>query len=335
MKRIKSINFVLALLLLITPILPAADAVRESDLRNLKSKMETSLQNIDGKEAVRGTGTGGADTTYKTLSKVEMKIDNAYFDETSQSSFAKNKVMTMLSQLAVAGAYAIGTAEQPATVLQLQEQASSLSKSNDPEFQALGQKYEKLSIAVQNGNNIEAQTIAQDIQSYVQQNAPVIAAGYQPTKKENALVSGFAGVLSRSLGRILPVLTTFALGALFKALGFGLLAANPVGLAISIILSETIGAVASGIGSGGNVDWTPVGNTGVNQATGLADQGAMSLEQNLQNSLNGTNNSSGDTSASGNTAVAPPPTPQPDINTMDIMKKQEREATQGKSYTPK
>jgi hypothetical protein len=198
------------------------------------------------------------------------------------TDYTKSKTMEMLGQLAITTAFAIGTAELTKQKSLVDETATGLKGSQDPQYQELGNMYQQLGVYMEEGNEVEAQGYAEQIKNYTSSNAPNIDSGYRPSEEENTLLSGLAGVLARSLGRIGNLLVTVGLNKLFQMLGFGALASNPLGLAISIVLQETVGAVAGSISNNGEIDWKPVENSAIGQSVDLADQGAKNVEGKIE-----------------------------------------------------
>jgi hypothetical protein len=282
MKKILSL---ILSVLIVAPVF-GYDEDRAKGLTMIKSKMENVLQNLQSNKTVDGSR-GYGDTTYKTLSKLKAKLDTDYFNKTLATDYTKSKIMTMLAQLAITAAHSIGTAAQGEQATLIQTTGSSLQASKDPQYQAIGSQFITLAGQISQGNDIEAQSTADSIKQYVTSEAPVISSDYKPSPQENALVSGLASVLSSSLSRILGMLSTFGIAALFKALGFGLLASNPIGLAVAILMQETIGAVATSITGNGQINWQPVENSAVSQVVGVTDKGTSAITNGTQNQLNG------------------------------------------------
>jgi len=256
-------------------------AGRREGVEATKEKMEDIISQAANAEAVPVNNQKYVNN-YKTLSSINVKLTDDYYNKTSISDYTKAKTMDMLGQLAITSAFAIGTADQNKQTALISEQAEALSASKDPEYQAIGNKYTQLAAALKSGNEIEAQSIAASIQEYTNNNAPGIDPGYKPSKEENSLLAGLGSVLSGSLGRIGSMLTSFGLTKLLTMLGGAALAANPLTMAIGIILGDTIGAVASSVTNGGVVNWEPVENSTINQTA----SGVGGATNNLQGALN-------------------------------------------------
>ncbi len=282
MKRIISIFLSI---LIIVPIF-GYDEDRAKGLGMVKGKMDNVLQNLQTNRPADGSR-GYGDTTYKTLSKLNAKLDTDYFNKTLATDYTKSKIMTMLAQLAITAAHSIGTAAQGEQATLIQTTGSSLQATKDPQYQAIGSQFSTLAGQISKGNDIEAQGTADSIKQYVTSEAPVISSDYKPSQQENALVSGLASVLSSSLSRVLGMLSTFGIAALFKALGFGALASNPIGLAIAIVMQETIGAVATSVTGNGQINWQPVESTAMSQVVNVTNKGTNAITNNTQNQLNG------------------------------------------------
>lgn len=280
----RTIKIVALILFLFISATYGMDEERSGGFTSTKMKMQTALQQLQSKQP-DPAALGFGDTTYKTLSRLKTNLSTQYFDKTLMTDYTKSKVMEMLSQLAITSAFSIGTAGQTEQGNIISNASDSLSGSSDPEYQKIGQLFDSLAESISEGNEVTAKSIAAQIQEYVDEAAPEIAAGYQPTKEENSLLAGLAGVLSNSMGRILGMLSSFGMAMLFKTLGFGALASNPIGLGISIILQETLGAVFTGVTGGGEVNWQPVESAVVNQSTGLTEQGASVVEDNIKTTL--------------------------------------------------
>jgi len=277
----KKIVVLIVAVLFLTTLITAYDQERAQGLQDTKSKMRQMLYEVKSKQPANAYG----DITYKTLQKVRMKLDSDYYNKTLMTDFTKSKTMEMLAQLAITSAFAVGTAEQDAQIKIVKDTSNSLSGSSDSFYQELAGKYSSLAKAMEEGNEIEAQTIAQDIKKYVSKYKPHIPDGYQASNEENNILAGLGGILANSLGRIGNMLSMFALDKLFTMLGWGALATNPLGLAVGIIMQETIGAIASGIGSREDIVWKNVEDTAVNQITGLAKQGVNSQLDKVQQGL--------------------------------------------------
>lgn len=275
MKKIASLIVVLSLLSNVC--LFAYDEERNKGITALKSKQQRVLQEIDQKEPVSPYG----DTMVRTLSQIKATIDSKYYNTAAESDYTKAKVMEMLSQLAITSAFAVGTAAQPEQLALVKQQATELLASSDPQMQQLGQKYSDLAQAIEKGDSIQAQAIAGEIKEYVTQNEPSISPGYAPSAKENTFLAGLGSVLSNSLMKVGSLLTTFGVQGLLTLLGGAALASSPLGIAVSILMSDTIGAVANGIMNNGQINWDQTGSSGANVAGVGANSGTMQLEKAL------------------------------------------------------
>lgn len=285
MKRVTSLTLVVLMTICQSLPLIASDDVRSQGMQQVKGKMNNAMQQLDTKQPETANG-GYGDTTYKTLSKVHATLDTNYYNKTLESDYTKNKIMTMLGQLAITSAYSIGTAMQGQQTKLVTAQATSLQASNDPNYQAMGQQFATLATEMSQGNSIEAKQTAVEIQAYAAQNCPQIDSGYKPTPQENALLAGLASVLSNCMGAILGMLGNAGIQALLTALNIAGAATGPIGTVISTLIQSTIGAVFTGVTSGGKINWTPVANTATGQAVNVAGQGSSAIQSSVQTNVN-------------------------------------------------
>jgi hypothetical protein len=284
----KIISLTLVALMFIGPIsIFANDPEREQGVQSLKGKMSTVLQEIDNEKPTEETKYG--DTTYKTLSQVKANLSTDYFNRTTETDYMKNKILTMLGQLAVTSAFSIGTAQQAKQTALVNSTASNLEASSDTDYQTLGQKYQTLATQIQEGNSIEADATAAEIQNYVQSVAPTIDSNYKPTQQENALLAGLASILSSSLSSVMGILGSLGIQKLLTLLGQAALSASPIGLAVSAILQSTLGVVFTGITGGGQINWQAVNQTASNQVTNIASKGSSEVQQKIQTNLDQVN----------------------------------------------
>lgn len=303
MRKIISLITVASMFALQTLPLLASDDVRAQGMEQVKGKMQSAMQSLDTEKPQTAAGEAGqyGDTTFKTLSQVRAKLDTTYYNKTLESDYTKNKIMTMLGQLAITSAYSIGTAMQGQQTQLVSTQAKSLQASSDPNYQAMGQQFSTLATEMAQGNDIEAKQTAAEIQSYAAQNAPVIDPGYKPTQQENALLAGLGSVLANCMSSIMGMLGNAGVQALLTALGCA--AGGPIGMVVSVLIQSTIGAVYTGVTNGGTINWAPVANAATSQTTNLAGQGASTIQNGVQTNLN--------------TAVSQI-TPLPNVNTTGV-----------------
>jgi hypothetical protein len=279
--KIKSLIVVISLFAFVVALY-AGKEERADGVQAAKDKINKILSEAEQAEA---NNTAMYERNYRTLSSINMKLDGGYYGKTADSDYTKAKTLDMLAKLGFVAASSIGTADLDKQIALLLQQSAALKASGDPQYAQVASDYDALAEALKSGNEIEAENIASRINEYVQTNAPSIDPGYQPTAKENSLLAGLASVLSQSLGAVGSMLTSFGLTKLLTLLGGAALASNPLSIAIGMILSNTIGAVASGISNNGVVDWQPVGDTASGLVTGGVSDNVNSANSKLQESL--------------------------------------------------
>lgn len=132
-----------------------------------------------------------------------------YYNQASQSNWAKAQVMQSLATFAQSLAQTTGSSLAPQGAGQAQQVGQALSASSDPQFQQMGAGLQSESSQMMNGNAPGAEQSAQAISEIP---PPVVPPSYTPTPQESALVEG----LNTAIG--------FVLQAFFSVLGASLFA---------------------------------------------------------------------------------------------------------------
>jgi len=162
-----------------------------------------------------------------TANKKRQCFTAKQYNQAAKSNWAKAQLMQGLSILSQQLANTVGTAYAPQSAGQLQQYATQLQQSDDPQFQQVGALYNQEAQAIQTGNVQAADQSATQVASV---QAPYVAPGYQPSQIENSQVQAFnqgVGSVIASLGGILG---TIAVAAILTELGVPQLAPALMGV---------------------------------------------------------------------------------------------------------
>ncbi len=138
------------------------------------------------------------------------------YNQAAKSDWVKAQVMQGLSTLSQQLANTAGTAFSTQSVSQLQQTATQLKQSEDPQFQQIGTLYTQEAQALQGGNIQGADQAANQVAAVPQ---PYVAPGYQPTQQESALAQAFNQVIGAVIAGLGGILGTIAVSQLLQALG--------------------------------------------------------------------------------------------------------------------
>lgn len=213
-----------------------------------------------------------------TLHKKNQCFTAKQYNQAAKSNWVKAQLMQGLSVLSQQLANTVGTAYAPQSAGQLQQYATQLQQSDDPQFQQVGALYNQEAQAIQTGNVQAADQSATQVASV---QAPYVAPGYQPSQIENSQVQAFnqgVGSVIASLGGILG---TIAVTAILTELGVPQLAPAVMG-AISTGSTMLNGNTSTmGASSFSASSMSSLSNTGNYVMTGsnMAQNASVSLQQ--------------------------------------------------------
>ena len=191
------------------------------------------------------------------------------FNQARKSDWAKCQVMDGLSTLSQQLAKTAGTAFALNSAGQLQQYATQLKQSDDPQFQQIGILYGQEAQALQTGNIQGADQAANQVSAVPK---PYVPPGYQPTQGESQLVSAFNQVIGTIIAGLGGILGTFAVSQILQALGIPSLA-SLLGMGqvagSSLATGQNPSAVANNTGAnviyqGGNSAMQQLGSINVN-----------------------------------------------------------------------
>ena len=158
---------------------------------------------------------------YASISSKKSCFTANQFNQARKSDWAKCQVMDGLSTLSQQLAKTAGTAFALNSAGQLQQYATQLKQSDDPQFQKIGILYGQEAQALQTGNIQGADQAANQVSAVPK---PYVPPGYQPTQGESQLVSAFNQVIGTIIAGLGGILGTFAVSQLLQALGIPSLA---------------------------------------------------------------------------------------------------------------
>lgn len=157
-----------------------------------------------------------ASRNYASLSKSNSCFTASQYNQARKSDWAKSQVMDGLSTLSQQLAKTAGTAFAMNSATQLQQYATQLKQSDDPDFQKIGILYTQEAQALQTGNIQAADQAANQVSAIPK---PYIPPGYQPTQGESQLVQAFNQVVGTIIAGLGGILGTFAVAQILQALG--------------------------------------------------------------------------------------------------------------------
>ncbi|HEY5037821.1 MAG TPA: hypothetical protein VIJ93_01995 [bacterium] len=198
------------------------------------------------------------------------------YNQATKSNWVKAQVMQGLSTLSQQLANTAGTAFAPQSASQLQQTATQLKQSDDPQFQQIGTLYTQEAQALQTGNIQGADQAANQVAAVPQ---PYVAPGYQPTQQESALAQAFNQVIGALIAGLGGILGTFAVSQLLQALGIPNLSSllgTGQATGTSLAMGQNPGVAMNNAGAnvvqtGGSVALQQLGSVNVKQ---LQNQGS-------------------------------------------------------------
>lgn len=161
-------------------------------------------------------GKSYASRNYPGLSKKSSCFTANQFNQARKSDWVKSQVMDGLSTLSQQLAKTAGTAFAQNSAGQLNQYATQLQQSDDPQFQQIGILYTQEAQALQTGNIQAADQTANQVSAVPK---PYVPPGYQPTQGESQLVSAFNQVIGTVIAGLGGILGTFAVTQILQALG--------------------------------------------------------------------------------------------------------------------
>jgi hypothetical protein len=161
-------------------------------------------------------GSRHAPRNYVSISRKKSCFTASQYNQAAQSDWVKSQVMAGLSILGQQLANTAGTAFAQNSAGQLNQYATQLNQSDDPQFQQIGTLYTQEAQALQSGNVQAADQAANQVSAVPQ---PYVAPGYQPTQQESQVASAFNQVIGTIIAGLGGVLGTLAVSQILQALG--------------------------------------------------------------------------------------------------------------------
>lgn len=218
-------NLLLALLVLGIPLAARADS-SDDEMRNYQKSLHDAFKDFPDKPQPGqmenpgyGRGSGGGKNSSNPFSTSNL-------NKASQSAYAKSQVMKTIGQLALAWAQSAGSMQGLQSSQQASQLAGSLSASNDPQFQQMGQLLNQESSDISQANRPAAESLAGQIQSVP---PPYVPPGYQPTQGESWLVQAFNGAAATVISSLTGVLGVVVVKDILSGLGI-----NPSGWSLGL-----------------------------------------------------------------------------------------------------
>ena len=174
------------------------------------------MKQLSALPKAHSNGNSYASRNYASLSKRSTCFTANQFNQARKSDWAKSQVMDGLSTLSQQLAKTAGTAFAQNSAGQLNQYATQLKQSDDPQFQQIGILYTQEAQALQNGNIQAADQAANQVSAVPK---PYVPPGYQPTQGESQLVSAFNQVIGTVIAGLGGILGTFAVSQILQALG--------------------------------------------------------------------------------------------------------------------
>lgn len=127
------------------------------------------------------------------IAKKNSVFTASQYNQAAKSDWVKCQVMQGLSLLSQQLSTTVGTALAPQSSTQLQQYATQLQQSDDPQFRQIGTLYTQEAQAIQNGNVQAADSAASQVAAMT---PPTVASSYQPSSSESSLAQAFTTILS-------------------------------------------------------------------------------------------------------------------------------------------
>ena len=198
---------------------------------------------------------------YVSISKKQACFTASQYNQAAKSDWVKSQVLQGLSVLSQQLANTAGTAFAGQSASQLQQYATQLQQSDDPQFQQVGTLYNQEAQALQSGDIQGADQTSVQVAAVP---APYVAPGYQPTSTEQSLAETFNQVVGTVIASLAGVLGAFAVAGVLKALGLP-------SLSSLLGTGQTLGtSVATGTNAGTAL--TNAGNSTIQTGGGAALQ---------------------------------------------------------------
>lgn len=205
------------------------------------------------------------------------------YPEGDSRNFVKKTIMQDVGTLAQGLAQTAGSALAFQNALTLQQQASQLKATGDPQLQQQAQLLNQEAQQLQTGDTAGAVSTANQV-SQVQQ--PYVSPSYVPTPQQSAFLSGLGSIFGGILDASIAVIGTVLTGNLLKSLGLA-------GGALSSVPSA-VGNTGSQLAQG-----QQAGNVATNNSLGVVSAVGNSGANSLNNSVQSTQQLSGNNSGGG------------------------------------
>ena len=216
----KKLVFLFATFLAVQPLIADTttdDGKTQETLRsNVIDFRDWLMKQLSALPKAHSNGNSYASRNYASLSKRSTCFTANQFNQARKSDWAKSQVMDGLSTLSQQLAKTAGTAFAQNSAGQLNQYATQLKQSDDPQFQQIGILYTQEAQALQNGNIQAADQAANQVSAVPK---PYVPPGYQPTQGESQLVSAFNQVIGAVIAGLGGILGTFAVSQILQALG--------------------------------------------------------------------------------------------------------------------
>ena len=284
----------------------------EYTMEKTRRGVDTVFTSFDSMQKQGTTTTINATPAVKKLVNEHNEPTTEGFNLGAKDPLTKQALLDYLLKITSVAPLTAGTPLAAQYADTTQRLATSMSASTDPQFQSLASTMSTISQSITSDNPVQAQLAGQSI---TQQLNTDISANKQNTALSTISGSGLlSGTSYTSSDRnaftdILSAAGSIALGTAVSTLtSAGLTAlANTVGLKLPG-LSGGIGSISAGAGSSTQQDLLKTGNAnqtmtnaGLSATQQLASQGGMSLNSDLKNLVNTSNNTQVSNPGSGGT----------------------------------
>ncbi len=173
----------------LTPDDPKVDEELKNNVFEFRDWMMKELGQFpkpDPSRVYRGMGVAA-------ITKKNSVFTTSQYNQAAKSDWVKCQVMQGLSLLSQQLSTTVGTALAPQSSTQLQQYATQLQQSDDPQFQQIGTLYTQEAQAIQSGNVQAADSAASQVTAVA---PPIVASSYQPSSSESSLAQAFTTILS-------------------------------------------------------------------------------------------------------------------------------------------
>jgi hypothetical protein len=172
-----------------TPDDPKMDEEIKNNVTDFRDWMMKELAQFPKPDPSRGYHSMGM----AAIGKKNSVFTASQYNQAAKSDWVKCQVMQGLSLLSQQLSTTVGTALAPQSSTQLQQYATQLQQSDDPQFQQIGTLYTQEAQAIQSGNVQATDSAASQVAAVT---PPTVASGYQPSSDESSLAQAFTTILS-------------------------------------------------------------------------------------------------------------------------------------------